>query len=398
MPVAAQELYGLEITMLDGSKLGRVDAVYIDDDTGIPNWASVKVGVRRHRSLVPLATASQVGTELRVPYGKARIKNAPATDPGAHINRRLEARLREYYGLTAGVGEARAAAGAGERPGEDGVPAQGAVPSAGAVPAQGGVPTEDVARGMSSRPSPIPLPRFGHLQAIQAEGILTVTLDRPPVNALDRSTYAELNRLFSDIDALETDVRAVVLTGTDRYFCAGDDVDELAAATTPIARQERNFHVREALWAVRECQVPVVGAVNGAVLGTGVALAAACDFLVAGADVTFQFPKPGVAVAGGARHLARLLPQPMVRWMYLTGEPVSAARIAAMGAVVRVASRSALAEAFEEARHLASMDDRTIRAAKRALNESETLDLRSGFEAEQAAAIPPIPRAQLRAA
>lgn len=384
MPVEVQELHGLKITMPDGSTLGRVDAVYLDDRTGAPNWASVKVGaLRRHRALVPLATATIGDGKLQVPYGKARVKDSPAIDPGVHIARDLEARLREHYGLAAGTGVERDMGVSGESPGDD--PSQGD----GAIDAVSGVPP---------RPSPVPLPRFEGLRATQMGRVLTVTLDRPPANTLDRGTYEELNRLFSDIDAFARDVRAVVLTGTGRYFSAGDDRGDLAATATAMEERERGFHVREALWAVRECPLPVIGAVNGSAVDTGVALAASCDFLIAGADATFQFSEPGVARSGGARHLTRILPEPIVRWMYLTGEAMPAARMATLGAVVRVATRSALDEATEEARRLASLDRATTRAAKRALNDSEALGVRRGFEVEQAEAAKPTARARLQAA
>lgn len=390
---ATAELRGLVVTMLDGSRLGRVEQVYLDDVTGHPAWATVRIGLLgQRRFVVPLATATRHDGELKVPYGKARVKGSPGTDPGVHIARDAEARLRRYYGVTAEGAEASVPASEAPTQGSE-APVQGELERRAPTSASPGTP------GVAPhRPSRSPLPRLENVSAIRANGVLTVALDRPPVNALDVSAYRELHRVFSDVDAIGPDVGAVVLTGTGHYFCAGDDLDELATLTTSEARRERMFHVREAVQAIRECAAPVIAAVGGPALGTGVAMAASCDFVVASADASFQFPKPGVGMAGGARHLSRLLPQPMVRWMYLTGERVTAATMASLGAVVRIASRDVLGEATEIARHIGSMDVAATRAAKRALNGSEALDVQRGFEVEQASALGPVAPAELRSA
>ena len=79
-----------------------------------------------------------------------------------------------------------------------------------------------------------------------------------------------------------------------------------------------------------------IGAVRGAALGTGLAIAACCDVVVAGHSARFGTPEVGVGVMGGARHLARLVPQPFVRLMYFTADPLPAADLAGFGSVVQV--------------------------------------------------------------
>jgi enoyl-CoA hydratase/carnithine racemase len=215
------------------------------------------------------------------------------------------------------------------------------------------------------------------------DGVLTVTMDRPPVNAVDLSMYRELRDLFAHIDRVGPGVRAVVLAGAGRHFCAGNDLDDFATMDGDNVR-ERMFHVREAFFAIQGCAVPVVGAVGGAALGTGLAIAASCDFVVAADDATFGLPELSVGVHGGARHLGRLVSQPVVRWMYFTGRRLSGEEMRAMGAVVAVVPRAdLLATARQEAARIATFSPAAVRMGKRGLDKIETLDVRRGYELEQ---------------
>ena len=226
-------------------------------------------------------------------------------------------------------------------------------------------------------------PSFTRLSVDLDDGVATVTMTRPPVNAVDLVMYRELRDLFVDIDRIGTDVRAAVLTGAGRHFCAGNDLEDFATMNSDNVR-ERMFHVREAFYAVQECPVPVVGAVTGAALGTGLALAASCDFVVAADDAMFGLPELSVGVHGGARHLGRLLGQPLVRWMYFTGQRLSGEQMCARGAVIAVAaSADVLNRARAEARRIAAYSPTAVRMGKRGLNEIEFMDIRRGYEHEQ---------------
>jgi enoyl-CoA hydratase/carnithine racemase len=216
-----------------------------------------------------------------------------------------------------------------------------------------------------------------------ADGVVTVMLHRPPVNAVDLVMYAELRELFVDIDPLGPGVRAVVLTGEGKHFCAGNDLDDFATMDRDNVR-ERMFHVREAFFAIQDCAVPVVGAVAGAALGTGLALAASCDFVVAADDATFGLPELSVGVHGGARHLGRLASQPMVRWMYFTGQRLTGEDMRALGEVIAVVPRDELlARARTEARRISAYSPTAVRMGKRGLNDIEFADIRRGYEHEQ---------------
>nr|WP_246344489.1 enoyl-CoA hydratase-related protein [Conexibacter arvalis] len=218
----------------------------------------------------------------------------------------------------------------------------------------------------------------------ETEGtVATVWLARPPVNAVTQAMYREITALFSDVTALGDDVRAIVLAGEGRHFCGGNDLHEFETLS-PENAEERMRTVREAFFAIQDCELPVVGAVQGTAVGTGLAIAASCDFVVAAEDAQLGVPEISVGVMGAARHLARLLPQPIVRAMFLSGQPRPAAELARYGAVVEVVAREQLLDAARErAREIARHSPLAIRYAKRALNAIEHMELQEGYCFEQ---------------
>jgi len=218
---------------------------------------------------------------------------------------------------------------------------------------------------------------------VDDDGVATVTMNRAPVNAVDLLMYRELRDLFADIDRIGPGVRVVVLTGRGKHFCAGNDLEDFATMDADNVR-ERMFHVREAFFAIQDCAVPVIGAVTGAALGTGMAIAASCDFVVAANDASFGLPELSVGVHGGARHLGRLVGQPVVRWMYFTGQRLSGEEMHRLGAVVSAVPRDDVVEtAKAEARRIAAYSPTVVRMGKRGLNDIEFVDVRRGYEHEQ---------------
>ncbi len=107
-----EDLRGATVTTTGGDKLGKVDEVYLDNDTGKPEWAAVKTGLfGSNISLVPLAAADWAGGSLSVPFDKDRVKNAPNHDSGAELSVEDERELFTYYGVPYG-GETVTATGA----------------------------------------------------------------------------------------------------------------------------------------------------------------------------------------------------------------------------------------------------------------------------------------------
>src|ERR671919_1859242 len=84
----------------DGSRIGSIDAIYLDDRTGQPEWALVNTGLFATKSsFVPLAQATEAGGEVRVPYDKQLVKDAPRIDPDQHLSEAEERQLWRHYGL-----------------------------------------------------------------------------------------------------------------------------------------------------------------------------------------------------------------------------------------------------------------------------------------------------------
>jgi enoyl-CoA hydratase len=153
---------------------------------------------------------------------------------------------------------------------------------------------------------------------------------------------------------------------------------------TPENGTERMWRVRQAFFAIQDCRIPVIGAVHGAALGTGLAIAASCDFVVAAADAKFGLPELTVGVYGGARHLARIAPQPLVRRMFFTGEHLRADQLANAGASIYVCEPDALMEEAQRfANRIASFSPTAVRIAKEVLNRIEEMSLKVGYEFEQ---------------
>lgn len=223
---------------------------------------------------------------------------------------------------------------------------------------------------------------YGCLRVESSDRLAVVAMARPPVNAVNQDMYREIWHLFRRSRQF-TNTSAVILTGEGRHFCAGNDLHEFRTMTGENAA-ERMFHVREAFWSIYDCEVPVIAAVHGSAVGTGLALAASCDLIVASNEARFGLPELSVGVMGGAKHLSRLVPQGVVREMFLTAETMGADEMAAWGGIARVVpSNELMATATTLASAIARHSPLAIRVAKRALNAIEYRDLKSGYQLEQ---------------
>lgn len=210
-----------------------------------------------------------------------------------------------------------------------------------------------------------------------------VTVDRPPVNAVNLQLYEEIANTFRAIDGRDDIHVAVLRAEGERAFMAGHDVNEFATMN-PDNAGERMLKVRESFWSVYDCKVPVIGAINGPALGTGLAYAAVCDALIASEDATFGLPEIDVGVLGGAKHLSRLVPQMVARYMHYTGETITAQEMKEYGGVIEVVPKERLLEAaLGLADRIAKKSPVAIRMAKKSLNTIEHMELKEGYEFEQ---------------
>ncbi|MFG2144677.1 enoyl-CoA hydratase family protein [Streptomyces sp. NPDC048696] len=214
-------------------------------------------------------------------------------------------------------------------------------------------------------------------------GISVVTVDFPPVNALPVKGWYEL---ADAVRAAGRDpgVRCVVLAAEGRGFNAGVDIKELRRDRGHSALIGANRGCYEAFSAVYECEVPVVAAVQGHCLGGGVGLVGNADAVVASEDATFGLPELDRGALGAATHLARLVPQHLMRALYYTSRTVTARELHAHGSVWRVVERPELpSAALELAREIARKDGTLIRLAKAAINGIDPVDVHRSYRYEQ---------------
>jgi len=136
--------------------------------------------------------------------------------------------------------------------------------------------------------------------------------------------------------------------------------------------------------AVYECAVPVVAAVNGFCLGGGVGLVGNADCVVASDDAYFGVPEVNQGALGAATHMARLVPQHLMRTLYFTARTIPARDLVQFGSVLEVVPRDQLDDAaLKVAGEIAAKDTRVIRAAKEALNGIDPIDVNKSYRFEQ---------------
>lgn len=216
-----------------------------------------------------------------------------------------------------------------------------------------------------------------------SDHIALVRLDRPPVNALDRATRAELIATFDEISERE-DVRVAVLTGTGKYFCSGADLKDRPDKTRPGDFLAHNRATRETGNAIRECAKPVIAAVNGPALGAGFGLMAACDLYFAAEDAVFAMPEINVGLAGGVSMLRTLVGRSYSRRLFYTGMRVSAAELYRRGVLEAVVPADQLLdEAMAVAAEIASKSPIAMAYAKQAANLMDLMPQRDGYRQEQ---------------
>jgi enoyl-CoA hydratase len=214
-------------------------------------------------------------------------------------------------------------------------------------------------------------------------GVAEVLINFPPVNALPAQGWLDLAEVITGAGA-DHGVRAVVLAAEGRGFCAGVDIKEMQAAEGHAALIGANRGCFAAFAAVYECAVPVIAAVQGFCLGGGVGLAGSADIVIAADDATFGLPEVDRGALGAATHLARLVPQQLMRAMGYTCDPVPALELKRYGTVLDVVPAAALrARAHELAAKIAAKDPEIIALAKQSLNGIEPVDLRRSYRYEQ---------------
>ncbi|WP_221354578.1 enoyl-CoA hydratase/isomerase family protein [Streptomyces beigongshangae] len=218
-----------------------------------------------------------------------------------------------------------------------------------------------------------------------AEGVGTIRLDRPPMNALDVATQDRLRELAEEA-ARREDVRAVVLYGGEKVFAAGADIKEMQAMDH-AAMVVRSRALQDSFTAVTRIPKPVVAAVTGYALGGGCELALCADFRVAADNAKLGQPEillgliPG---AGGTQRLSRLVGPSRAKDLIFTGRMVKADEALSLGLVDRVVpAADVYAEAHAWAAKLAQGPALALRAAKESVDAGLETDLETGLAIER---------------
>lgn len=228
---------------------------------------------------------------------------------------------------------------------------------------------------------------FGTAIFEKTDGIATITLNRP--ENLNAYNVRMRDELFEILQAVRDDdeVRVCILKGSgEKAFCAGADLSEFLSAPPPTAA--RNVRWQRDIWGLfLSVPQPVVAAMHGYVLGSGIEMALCCDIRIASEDARFGLPEVGLGIipaAGGTQTLPRVVGRSGALELLLTNEWIDAEEAFRIGLVNRVVSKEVLTRQAEEtAEKIASFDPKAVRCAKQAVVKGLDLTLVQGLGFER---------------
>jgi enoyl-CoA hydratase/carnithine racemase len=218
-----------------------------------------------------------------------------------------------------------------------------------------------------------------------ADGVGTIRLDRPKMNALNVQVQEEIRAAAAEATERD-DVRAVVVYGGERVFAAGADIKEMADMSyTDMVR--RSGALQSSFTAVARIPKPVVAAITGYALGGGCELALCADVRFAAEDATLGQPEILLGIipgAGGTQRLTRLVGPSKAKDLIFTGRFVKAEEALAIGLVDRLfPAEQVYAEAVAWAQQFAGAASYALRAAKETIDRGLEIDLETGLEIER---------------
>ena len=215
--------------------------------------------------------------------------------------------------------------------------------------------------------------------------VAVLTIDHPPVNALNRTTVEELGSALDEVTGTE-EVRAVVITGTGPAFVAGADIKEFTQLQTADQARAALGGTKELFNRIDALPIPVIAAVNGYCLGGGNELALACDLRIAGANARFGQPEIDLGIMpgwGGTQRLARLIGPARTLEICLTGAQIPAQEALRLGLVNKVVPEGMVVrEAKNMARLLATKSRTAVQAILAAVREGADGSLADGLTIE----------------
>lgn len=216
--------------------------------------------------------------------------------------------------------------------------------------------------------------------------VAVITLNRPAVfNSFNREMAFELQKRLDEC-ANDKSVRAILLTGEGKAFCAGQDLQEAIAGKDLSIEKIVNEHYNPIILKIRKIEKPIVCAVNGVAAGAGANIALACDVVIAGESVSFiqAFSKIGlIPDSGGTFFLPRLVGFGKAGALMMLGDKVSAADADKMGMIYKVVADAELMNTgMSIATTLGNMPTVGIGLTKRLINQSFNYTLEEQLNAE----------------
>ena len=213
-------------------------------------------------------------------------------------------------------------------------------------------------------------------------GVATIMLDRPEArNALNGAMCDELCAAAARA-AADSSVRLVLVRGNGPVFCAGADVKERQGMTKEAVRARR-LKGFAAYAAIEALPMPVIAVVQGAALGSGVEIAAACDFIVALPDAMFGTPEALRGTVGATQRLPRVLGKRLAKDMMFTGRRLTAEEARALGLVARVFQHESFETSLQEIINIIlAAPPAALQLAKRCIDRGVELDPQGALELE----------------
>lgn len=222
---------------------------------------------------------------------------------------------------------------------------------------------------------------------VDADGIRTITLNRPPANAINHDMRIAIRDAFVEADR-DWNTKVVIFdSSVDRFFSAGMDLKDKGPAPEelpPAVPQFGSAMGREVFEVIHGCGVPVIAKVRGMAVGAGFLYACLADFCVASEDAKFGQFEIKVGAVGGAGIVRRMMSEQAMRYVTWTGDLVPVSELVALGAGIKVVPESELdAEVDRLARLLASRSSYVIRHTKLSMNRVEHLGANEAYAFEQ---------------
>ena len=217
------------------------------------------------------------------------------------------------------------------------------------------------------------------------DGIALVTIDRPPVNALNRQVEDEIEEVFEELGTV-SEVGVVIITGGGgKAFVAGADIKAILEKG-PKEAHEMSVSTQRILSKIERFDKVVIAAVNGLALGGGCEIALACDMRIMDESTIIGLPEVGLGLlpgAGGTQRLARLVGIGKAKELILTGDPINADEAKRIGLAERIAPKGkAVAEAKKLAKRVLLRGPIAVVNAKKAINEGLDLTFEDGLKRE----------------